>query len=62
VLGTIDAKAQDPDVRRLVKVAMQSAGKGTEVAPWPRSSRGETLSTLKPSSSSPPRGLPDRSR
>jgi len=56
------AKAQDPDVRRLVKVAMQSAGKGTEVAPWPRSSRGETLSTLKPSSSSPPRGLPDRSR
>jgi hypothetical protein len=62
VLSTIWAKAQDPDVRRLVKDAALASGRGTEVAAWPRSSRGEMLSTLKTSSSSPPRGPADRPR
>jgi hypothetical protein len=60
ILASIYAKTSDADLRRVLKES--ALGKGWEVAVWPRSSRGDALSTLKTSSSSPPHGLPDRSR
>ena len=60
LLLTVYAKSADPEVRRLVKEALP--GKGAEVASWPRSSRGETLSTLKPGGSSPAHGPQDHPR
>lgn len=60
ILSSIYAQTSDAELRRVVKES--ALGKGWEVAVWPRSSRGEALSTLKTSSSSPPHGLPERSR
>jgi hypothetical protein len=60
ILSSIYAKSSDAELKRVLKES--ALGKGWEVAVWPRSSRGEALSTLKQSSSSPPHGLPERSR